>query len=137
MARPVGTPLAHKLGYRPNIAFAWDNAPRNYPRLLGPLPHGAHNAPESLSLDLIHAFCTTQAQLEAALMHWMPRVAPAGALWISWPQAEAGPTAEIGEHDVRAAGQTAGLAAANACKIDDSWRALRFARTRAERVRRL
>src|SRR6476646_11076080 len=94
-----GTPLLKKLGIRPGARVLLLNAPAGYLALLGPLPAGVTllAAPDA-GLDFIQLFSREAAEMA----EWFPRLkaalAPAGALWISWPKRAAHIPTDLSEN---------------------------------------
>ena len=130
-----GTPLLKKLGIKPGARVLLLNAPADYLALLDPLPPGVTlpAAPED-GLDFIQLFSRESAEVAA----WLPRLkaalAPAGALWISWPKRAARIPTDLSENLIRDMGLGAGLVDVKVCAVDDTWSGLKFVYRRKDRV---
>ena len=73
-----GTPLAAKLGIEPGMTMRAVHAPRDYARLLAPLPDGRSLRAYREALDA------------------------ATPVWVSWPKKSAGVATDISEDTIRA-----------------------------------
>lgn len=119
--------LTRKLGLKPGQHVAFVGAPPAYADVLGPLPDGvvltsALDGP----LDLIQAFATTRADLEAELPRLKAALAKNGMLWLSWPKKAARMPTDLDREQVRALGLAVGLVDVKVCAVDDTWSALKF-----------
>ncbi|MEX2155574.1 MAG: hypothetical protein WD773_01905 [Gemmatimonadales bacterium] len=87
MAGYSGRPLVEKLGIKAGYRIAIVNAPRGYRTTLGTLPAGVTVAAAAReSLPFIQFFTTSRRALEAKFPALVRALAPAGALWVSWPK---------------------------------------------------
>lgn len=121
------TPLIRKLGIRPGMSLRILGAPRDYARLIGPLPPDSRVLRRSTTgMDFIHGFVTTHHALASVLIQAKKYLARDGMLWISWPKKASGMTTEVAESDVRQAGLEAGLVDTKICAVDETWSGLRF-----------
>jgi hypothetical protein len=124
------TPLPQKLGITDTSRVA----------VLGPvpqavvdlLPHVARRATRS-DYDVIVAFCPDNHALESNCARLPDRLAPSGALWLTWLKQASGVPTDIGEADVRRAGLDTGLVDVKIAAIDANWSGLRFVRRRTQR----
>lgn len=156
MAGYSGTPLARKLGIKPDALVATLRAPSHFPDLLDPLPDGvtiASDPAEPGSLDdgsldegsldegspddgspddgpgghdVVVAFAPDLAALPAALRDGQRLLAIDGGLWIAWPKKSSGLHRDLDREAVREAGLRTGLVDNKVCAIDDDWSGLRF-----------
>lgn len=63
-----GTPLAKKLGLKAGSNLALAGAPKDYPRLLEPMPAQARVSTRISSVtDIVHVFATKRKELESIL----------------------------------------------------------------------
>jgi hypothetical protein len=121
------TPLLKKLGIKPGARVLLLNAPAGYLTLLGPLPTGVTllDAPED-GLDFVQLFSREAADVA----EWFPRLqaalAPAGALWISWPKRAARIPTDLSENLIREMGLRQGLVDVKVCAVDENWSGLKF-----------
>lgn len=139
MSQPAGyspIPLPQKLGIGPGDTVALVGAPGWLEDALAEVPGVAdmHTGLGGHTLyDVIVAFVSWRAELEAELGRLRDRMAPACRLWIAWPeQASKAPT-DMSENVVRDVASTAGLAGDQFCAIDQTWSALRLTIRRRSR----
>ena len=121
--------LVDKLGIRPGARIAIINAPRGYRITLGKLPRGVIVAPAPRGvLEFIQFFTVDRAMLERRLPALLRVLAPAGALWVSWPKKASGVPTDITEDVVRAVALPTGLVDVKVAAIDDVWSGLKLVR---------
>ena len=121
--------LIEKLGIKPGTRIAIVNAPREYPKTLGKLPAGVTVANVARGkLPFIHFFVVDRAVLEKRLPALLRALAPAGALWISWPKKASGVATDITEDVVRAVALPTGLVDVKVAAIDEVWSGLKLVR---------
>ena len=75
---------------------------------------------------MIVGFVANLAALRRDLPRVLPRLDPAGGLWIGWPKKASGIATDLGEAEVRRMGLATGLVDNKVCAIDDVWSGLRF-----------
>ena len=122
-----GTPLAKKLGLRPDMRVVFLSTPQHYPRLLGALPRGTHLLSRAgRDMDFIQLFTRTQADLERRLGSLREYLSSDGMLWISWPKKTSELARDLSGNDVRRIGLAAGLVDIKVCAVDDDWSGLKF-----------
>jgi hypothetical protein len=122
-----GTPLAKKLGLRPDMRVVFLSAPQHYPGLLGALPQGTHLLSRAgRDMDFIQLFTRTQADLEKRLGSLREYLSSDGMLWISWPKETSVLARDLSGNDVRRIGLAAGLVDIKVCAVDDDWSGLKF-----------
>lgn len=122
-----GKALIQKLGIREGSSLLVVNPPPDYDATLGPLPAGVRRA-ESASgpLDLVQVFVRSRADLERRLPGLKRALAPAGALWVSWPKKTSGVLTDLTENVVRDVGLAQGLVDVKVCAVDEVWSGLKF-----------
>lgn len=129
-----GTPLARKLGLKPDARLGLVSAPEGFQEELGELPPGLVVRRRLRGpLDVIVAFCTSRGELERRLPVWQAALDPGGGLWLAWPKRTSGVPTDLGDGIVRELGLRAGLVDNKVCAIDSTWSALRFVYRRADR----
>jgi len=129
-----GRSLVAKLGINPGARIAILNPPRGYGRTLGRLPQAAiRRSRVAGSLDLIQFFATGRRQLERRFSPLERALAPAGALWISWPKRASGVATDLTEDVIRAIGLAHGLVDVKVCAVDAVWSGLKFVRRLKDR----
>ena len=127
MAGYSGTPLARKLGMAEGSEVFVSDAPDGYLRLLEPLPRRVRFVTEiSPATDIIQIFARRRADLEAAVAASRSEMAPATALWVSWPKKASKVPTDITEDVVREIALPLGLVDVKVCAVDDVWSGLKL-----------
>jgi hypothetical protein len=127
--------LVDKLGIKPGTRIALLNAPRGYRAVLGKLPAGVIVATAARgSFPFIHFFTRSRTALEAKFPGLVRALAPAGALWVSWPKQAAGVPTDLTEDVVRAVALAGGLVDVKVCAVDDVWSGLKLVRRLKDRI---
>jgi hypothetical protein len=130
-----GTPLARKLGIKPDMRVGLISAPEGVDRVLGDLPPGVVLRRRLQGrFDVIVAFCTRRGELERRLPTWQAALALDGGLWLAWPKRTSGVATDLGEAAIRDLGLGAGLVDNKICAVDATWSGLRFVYRRADRL---
>ena len=133
-----GTPLPKKLGIKDDSSVHITGGP------VPDLPFAATTG-ATAPFDVVLAFVTSVAALEAGIDDWSRRITPAGGLWICWPKKTARKlvpafaASDMTEDAVRAAALPMGLVDNKVCAIDEFWSGLRVVwrlERRAERAER-
>jgi hypothetical protein len=120
-----GRPQAAKLGLKPGQRVALMDAPSGW--TLSDPPDGLDMvAAGPASADVIVAFFTSAAAIEAGLPALGSRIFPAGALWVAWPRRAAGHRSDITDNVIRDAALPLGLVDVKVAAIDDDWSGLRL-----------
>jgi len=126
--------LIAKLGIKAGTTRAILNPPRGYERTLGRLPPAATGWPGAAgSLDFIQCFATRRRELERRFSHLKRALAPAGALWISWPKQASGVPTDLTEDVIRGIALAHGLVDVKVCAVDDVWSGLKLVRRLKDR----
>jgi len=121
--------LVEKLGIPPGARIAILNAPRGYRATLGRLPDGVRVAATARGpLPFIQFFTTTRKALEGKFAALVRALAPAGALWVSWPKRASGVATDVTEDVVRAVALAGGLVDVKVAAIDEVWSGLKLVR---------
>ena len=128
MAGYCSTPLARKLGYKPGLTVHLHAAPAHYQKIL------ALDDPKSITwltepkagVQFVHAFSTEFAELKKLLAVYRKRLAPDGAVWISWPKKAAKVSTDITEDCVREAALPLGFVDIKVCAVDEVWSGLKL-----------
>ncbi len=117
------TPLFAKLGVAPGAVLALIGAP---PRVLPDPPDDVVVKRRARGrADVVVAFFTEQARLEARIAVLAEMIFPAGGLWIAWPKRSSGLFTDLGDNAVRKAALPLGLVDNKVCAIDRTWSGLR------------
>ena len=127
MAGYSSTPLPKKLGIKERSRIAFVNAPKDFPRYLGPLPASAEIVKRlTKPLDLILLFVTTERVLAKDFAKLADKLATNGMIWIAWPKKSSGVTTDLSFDNVQRIGLDAGLVDVKICAIDETWSGLKF-----------
>lgn len=122
-----GTPLAAKLGIKPESRVHLIGAPKKYRTLLEPLPDKVRFSSRlSDTIDVIHLFTRRRAELAAKLAVIQNTMRPGAAIWISWPKKASGVATDITEDVIRAVALPMGLVDIKVCAVDDVWSGLKL-----------
>lgn len=125
-----GTPLARKLGIGEDDEVAVIGAPDGFTdRLAAQLGDSAvirTDLGEVPLFDVIVAFMTWRAELEAELDRLRARMAPACGLWIAWPKRAAKVPTDMSDNVIREVALPTGLVDNKVCAIDQIWTGLRL-----------
>ncbi len=125
-----GTPLGRKLGIGEDDEVAVIGAPNGFAdRLAAELGDKAaiHTSlGEAALFDVIVAFVTWRAEIEAELGRLRTRMAPACGLWIAWPKRAAQVPTDMSDNVIREIALPTGLVDNKVCAIDQTWSGLRL-----------
>jgi hypothetical protein len=131
-----GTPLPRKLGIGEGDEVALIGAPERFEDTLVELPDVASlhtDLADDARYDVILAFVTQRAELEAELPRLRARMAPACGLWIAWPKRASRMPTDMSDQVVRDVALPTGLVDNKVCAIDDTWSGLRLVIRRENR----
>ncbi len=131
-----GTPLPRKLGIGEGDEVALIGAPEWLEDTLRAVPDVASlhtDLAEDARYDVMVAFVTRRAELEAQLPRLRARMAPACGLWIAWPKRAAGLPTDMTDQVVRDVALPTGLVDNKVCAIDETWSGLRLVIRRENR----
>jgi hypothetical protein len=127
MAGYSGTPLAQKLGIKPEMAVVLINAPANYRKLLGQIADGVEFSDRvENAVNFVHIFITSRSELEKRLSILRQKIAETGTVWVSWPKKSAGMPTDVTEDVIRAVALPLGFVDVKVCAIDDTWSGLKL-----------
>src|SRR5580658_11147346 len=76
--------------------------------------------------DVIIAFVTWRAELEAELGRFRSRMAPTCGLWIAWPKRASKVPTDLTDKVIREIALPTGLVDNKVCAIDQTWSGLRL-----------
>lgn len=123
----AGTPLARKLSLKDGLRVWWEEMPSSVRAEIE--EHGyelAHLVWPEPPIDAGHIFVSRRDELEAALRHLRPLLAPDGFLWVSWPKQASGAPTEITEDVIRALALPLGFVDVKVCAVDATWSGLKL-----------
>jgi hypothetical protein len=129
-----GTRLAKKLGIREGMRLFVENAPRDYRKLVAPLPNDVAIVTRAdRETDLVHFFTKERKQLEAALRGWRGKLRDDAVIWLSWPKKSAGVATDVSEDTIREVALPLGLVDVKVCAVDEVWSGLKLVLRREHR----
>jgi hypothetical protein len=127
MAGYSGTPLATKLGIKPRFKVLAVSAPVGYRASLVPMPDGVTFVNKlTTSVDLIHLFTKSAAELGTKLQAWRDAIRPDATIWISWPKKASNVPTDITEDVIRAIALPIGFVDVKVCAVDEVWSGLKL-----------
>lgn len=120
--------LVKKLGIKPGMKIALLKTPENYRELLGELPAGVEivENPAPGSLDQIHLFVKSVAELNEAAPGALPLVKYDGHLWIAYPKKSSKIKTDIHRDAGWDVVKQTGLEAVSLFAVDDTWSIMRW-----------
>ncbi len=120
------TPLAKKLGIEPGHLVATVNEPAEFRSLLVDLPSDVDlDADLEERPDVVAAFYTERADLDAALGTLADAVFPDRVIWLAWPKKSANVATDLTGDVVRASVLATKLVDVKVCAISDTWSGLK------------
>lgn len=122
------TPLVNKLSLKEGYNCYLFNAPKYYTDWFETLDLNLkiYKELKDKSADFIHAFCTTQKELEYIVKEFIPLLKFEGMLWISWPKGTSKIKTELKREPIREFLLANGLVDIKVAAIDDDWSGLKF-----------
>ncbi|MFL6699903.1 MAG: hypothetical protein ACJ8GJ_22255 [Vitreoscilla sp.] len=122
-----GTPLARKLGIAAGSRVVVLNPPDGYRDWLAPLPDGVRfEAKVSATTDVVHLFVDRRSEMQAQLDALRTRIAPAAAVWVSWPKKASKVPTDITEDTIRELALPIGFVDVKVCAVSDVWSGLKL-----------
>lgn len=128
MAGYSGTPLAKKLGIKEGMSILVMGAPKDYAKLVAPLPGGVAilaKAPKG-GAPIVHLFVTSLAELKKQLPLARKAMTIDGALWVSWYKKAAKIPTDVTEDNIRALALEGDLVDVKVCAVSDVWSGLKL-----------
>ena len=127
------TPLAQKIGIKPDARVLVVGAPAELASWLAPLPDGATlvRARGAGVFPVVWLFTTHRADLERRLLALEPVLAQKGHLWVSWPKQTSGVASDLTEGVIRDFALANGLVDTKVCAVTAVWSGLRLNRRQA------
>ena len=122
-----GTPLPKKLGIAEGSAVVAIGAPKNYTKLVAPLPAGARIVTRMpASPAFVHVFSTSAKTLATHLKKLRSALVPNGIVWVSWPKKTSSVATDITEDRIREVALPMGFVDVKVCAVDDTWSGLKL-----------
>ena len=136
MAGYSGTPLAKKLGIKEGSRVFVVDAPKDYAKLVEPLPPDVRLVPRvDTQTDMVHIFASERKRLRGALESALAKLQPAGTIWVSWPKKASKVPTDITEDTVRELALPLGLVDIKVCAVDEVWSGLKLVLRKENRPR--
>lgn len=127
MAGYSGTPLAKKLGIKEAANVVVIGEPKDYRKLLEPLPEGVKFGSRlNEATDLVHMFTSAKAELAKLLKSYRKQLKPAGMVWVSWPKKASKMPTDITEDTIREIALPLGFVDVKVCAVDEVWSGLKL-----------
>ena len=123
-----GTPLAKKLGIKPDAVVLAIDAPKDYAALVRPMPEGAAivGTAKPGSADIVHLFVPSLAALEKRLPLARKAMTKDGAIWVSWYKKAAKIETDVTEDAIRALALKTDLVDVKVCAVSELWSGLKL-----------
>lgn len=124
------TPLAKKLGIKPEMTIIVAGFSGEYAELVSPMPEGvkitmAAGTPTT-PVDVLHLFTNSRDELFRSLDEARCMIKQDGIIWVSWYKKAAKLPTEITEDTIRDAALPLGLVDVKVCAVDDKWSGLKL-----------
>jgi len=121
-----GAPLVKKLGIKPHTVITLLDAPRNFNKMLVPVPTGVRFRRRlGKKNDLIVWFVRSEGILRDFIRNITGLVGNSG-IWIVWPKKSSCISSDLSQAAVRKIGLSSGLVDYKVCSIDQTWAGLKF-----------
>ena len=122
-----GTPLAKKLGFKPEMKIRLVNAPADYFDWLETDISG-QLCPAGVVPDLVHLFGVDRQGFEATMRTLAPlwRRNTAVVLWVSWYKKSSGKATDLTEDVIRGYALANGLVDVKVCAVSEEWSGLKL-----------
>jgi hypothetical protein len=120
-----GTPLAAKLGLKAGQRVWRDGMPASVADEIGEIGAILLQAPAP-PIDLAHIFVTERKALTEQLTALYSLLAPAGAIWVSWPKKAAKVATDVTEDTICDICLPMGLVDVKVCAVDTIWSGLKL-----------
>jgi hypothetical protein len=122
-----GKSLPEKLGFKAGMKAAFIALPAELKSLAECVPFAKLVQADSWeTLDAIHAFTTSRAELAANLIKLQGALKPDGMIWVSWPKKAAKVPTDVTEDVVRGRALALDLVDVKVAAIDDVWSGLKL-----------
>ncbi len=121
------SPIAKKLGIKPNMHAMVVGAPAGYLDMLAPLPEGVvlSEAMEGAH-EFVQLFATPKAEIKKSAPMLLKHAAPGALVWITYPKKTSGVESDLSREEVWDALTATGWRPVSQIAIDEVWSALRF-----------
>ena len=119
------TPLATKLGIKPDSIVLSVGAPDDYHELIGDTA-ATFATRLTKSVSLVHLFTTSKSDLAKALKTYRDKLAPDAVVWVSWPKKSSKVATDVTEDIIRAVALPMGWVDVKVCAVTDIWSGLKL-----------
>ena len=127
MAGYSKTPLAQKLGIKPETEVVALSPPAGYRQWIAPLPAKVSFTDKAKKgARFVHLFATERRVLEKELKRLRGLIDDAGIVWISWPKKSSGVATDITEDVIRDVCLPLGFVDVKVCAVDETWSGLKL-----------
>ena len=127
MAGYSSTPLAKKLGIKPEFKMRLINAPDYYFELFADLPDDVNILTDKkIKKNFIHLFVKKLGDLEKYIFEIKNEIEQDGIIWISWYKKSSKIPTDVTEDKIREIALTNGLVDVKVCAVDDVWSGLKL-----------
>jgi response regulator RpfG family c-di-GMP phosphodiesterase len=127
------TPLAKKLGIKPNTTLALINPPKDFTKTLSKLPENTKTLKKAnKQANLTILFTKTQKDLKTHITKTAATLAQNAKLWIAWQKKTPQTPTNLTQATVRQIGLAQGLVDYKICAIDQTWSALLFTKRKTK-----
>ncbi|NND01821.1 MAG: DUF3052 family protein [Acidimicrobiia bacterium] len=122
-----GTPLAKKLGIKPDDTLAVLNDPGHFEDIVEPLP-GRVTWRESArgKANVVVLFTKKRSELERRIDSLGKMIYPNAMIWVCWPKKASKVPTDMTEDVVREVVLPKGLVDVKVCAVDDTWSGLKL-----------
>ena len=122
-----GSPLATKLGVKAGQRLWRKAMPQSVAdEIAAQVPEAAFSEDLRPDLDLAHLFTASRRELAETLAILRPLLAPAGAIWVSWPKKASKVPTDVTEDTIRDECFPLGLVDIKVCAVDTIWSGLKL-----------
>jgi hypothetical protein len=127
-------PLCEKLGLKAGQRVIVIGSPEDYHELIERrIPNLKVTADARSPADLAHVFVSKTGELRKQLPVLMKAIAPAGAIWVSWPKKSSRVPTDLTEDIIRQVAIPLGLVDVKVCAVNDTWSGLKLVIRREHR----
>ena len=122
-----GTPLAKKLGIKPEFITYLENAPEDYFDFFVEIPEAFQNPSETdQKKNFIHFFTKDAEELEQKLPQLKETIQQNGMIWVSWPKKASKVPTDVTEDVIRDYALKIGLVDVKVCAVSNIWSGLKL-----------
>ena len=127
MAGYSSTPLAKKLGIKPQFKMRLINAPDYYFELFTDMPEDISILTDKKTKkNFIHVFVKKLNELEKYIFEIKSEIEQDGIIWISWYKKSSKIPTDVTEDKIRETALANGLVDIKVCAVDDVWSGLKL-----------